>query len=229
MLQSSNDFLSLAKDVQRLPDLTHPAKLMIVLSLISFLVTFELLLFGCEAGRYIPSPVTAGTLSEPLRPYVKLLHKYYALNHNSIHSAIDLTEQDWRNHHVLTKYFFKEGQEWNPSVSYLGKSHTEPAAHMVVAYFAPEVGLADLLIPKEGRLSNWKSRKGLLAIQLQANEEPKFVGVLWLKSAPTAERFAKMEGQYRLSELEESAADLHNIQRVIHHIPLPNSANILAG
>ncbi|SOV01830.1 uncharacterized protein UDID_18804 [Ustilago sp. UG-2017a] len=79
--------------------------------------------------------------------------------------------------------------------------------------------LTNHFVPKSGLMKHRNGKNGVLAINLRANEEPEFVGVLWLKSH-RAVNVLERSGM-RLNEVEEQVPSLIDIQQVIHRQPVP--------
>ncbi|KAJ1041998.1 hypothetical protein NDA11_003090 [Ustilago hordei] len=182
----------------------------------SLLLVLQIL---ATAATMTPSGIPEKLFPASLDPFVNELSLRGFLYTSRIELAFDLTNMQFRSHHALTDHFFKNGQDWNPRVVYLGEHPALPSTHMAASVFHPNIQLTNHLVPKSGLMKHRNGKNGVLAINLRANEEPEFVGVLWLKSH-RAVNVLERSGM-RLNEVEEQVPSLIDIQRVIHRQPVP--------
>ncbi|SPO29923.1 uncharacterized protein UTRI_06207_B [Ustilago trichophora] len=165
------------------------------------------------------SPAIDGTLPSSLRIFVDRLAGFDGLGIAKYHSAIDL--QSYHVHQRFSRYLFENGQNFNPSLLYLGKDPESSTKHLAVAYFEPDRDLMHRIRPQFSHISQYAKRKGVLAIKMVSHDEPEFVGVLWFKDMRTAKKLKEHIDRNNLVNLEnDERIGLKDVQRVIHHLPI---------
>lgn len=186
-----------------------------LLSIFSFfLITSEIV----EGQGYTTAGTSAArSQSSALEPFLDQLLKDQNLDsRSSIYAITELTQQSSK-HHLLTQYIYRNGQDFNPQIVYLGTDPKDPSAHLAVKPFAPDVDLADDIL-RNAKFHRWKNREGLLAMRLRSREEPEFAGIIWLSKRQMTKGM-KWEAVQTFDQLQ-SDLSLGVIERVLHHLPV---------
>ncbi|SPC61985.1 uncharacterized protein UHOD_08130 [Ustilago sp. UG-2017b] len=179
-----------------------------------FLITFEIV-----EGQGYPTAGTSAARSQSsaLKPFLdRLLENQNLASQSSIYATTDLTQQSHK-HHLLTQYIYRNGQDFNPQIVYLGTDPKDASAHLAVKPFAPDVRLAGDIL-RNSKFYRWKNREGLLAMRLRSREEPEFAGIIWLTKWQMTKGM-KWEAVQTFDQLQ-SDLSLGVIERVLHHLPV---------